>query len=334
MGDAGTGTVREVILPVQSRSGRGFEYLRYALKAVPFSSRDSHLVKNELDILRKVRESPYIVRLYHDWTEPFNKNCPAQRKFFGDMHKVEEDAKGANHVREIHSVAFIVMELSGQRHSGRNVKSPTDYMKTNPKPNGVVDMFLCLAKGLRDMHNLDILHRDIKPDNCLVSCGANAYRRDTAILGDLGCATRISMCRDVFGDSRYRPSGLLHNSKESDVYALGKTFREILNRNLRVRGHAIDEVRRLIISMMATTRTMSYFMGVRCCGPRIEKVVKTLEDILHGRVPMHQPVRRLSDPGRRRFGFNGFQPARRRSDPWRRPPPLRRNPEWQRRFGF
>merc|ERR1711964_304893 len=148
MGDAGTGTVREVILPVQSRSGRGFEYLRYALKAVPFSSRDSHLVKNELDILRKVRESPYIVRLYHDWTEPFNKNCPAQRKFFGDIHKVEEHAKNALSVREINSVAFIVMELSCQRYNGWTVKSPTDYMETNPKPHNVVDMFLSLAKGL------------------------------------------------------------------------------------------------------------------------------------------------------------------------------------------
>lgn len=296
LGSGNFGTVLEVTLPVQSSPGR-FKDLRYALKAIPFSSENPRLVNTELNMLKELSKSSFIVRLYHDWTEPFNKSCPDLKEFFGDMQKVEDHAKRALSVRKIDSVAFIVMELSGQRHNGRNVKSPTDYMKTNPRPKDVVIMFLCLAQGLKHMHSLDILHRDIKPDNCLVSCGDDASRSKTAIIGDLGLATYITECRGgVAGDSRYYPRGLRHNTKESDVYALGKTFQEILHRNRRVQGPAIDQVRRLITSMMATTGNRR---GVRCRGPPIEKVVNTFKDIFGGRAPTHQPVRRLSDPGRR-----------------------------------
>ena len=85
-----------------------------------------------------------------------------------------------------------------------------------------------VATGLRQLHNLEIAHQDVKPSNVLVF-------PERSKIGDLGCASRKGNAnpRDIFpvvGDKTYAPPELLYNFLPGDwearrfacdVYLLG-----------------------------------------------------------------------------------------------------------------
>lgn len=85
-----------------------------------------------------------------------------------------------------------------------------------------------VATGLRQLHNLEIAHQDVKPSNVLVFA-------DGSKIGDLGCASKKGNAnpRDVLpvvGDKTYAPPELLYNFLPGDwetrrfacdVYLLG-----------------------------------------------------------------------------------------------------------------
>jgi serine/threonine-protein kinase len=95
-----------------------------------------------------------------------------------------------------------------------------------------VHIALDIARGLEHAHSRNIVHRDIKPDNILIT------RSGVAKLGDMGLAKRtdepshLTAARQGFGTTAYMPYEQAINAKyadgRSDIYALGATLYHLL----------------------------------------------------------------------------------------------------------
>src|SRR5262249_22290853 len=91
-----------------------------------------------------------------------------------------------------------------------------------------VHIALDTARALEHAHSRSIVHRDIKPDNILIT------RSGLAKLADLGLAKRtdeashLTAARQGFGTPYYMPYEQAMNAKyadgRSDIYALGATL--------------------------------------------------------------------------------------------------------------
>jgi len=91
-----------------------------------------------------------------------------------------------------------------------------------------VHIALDIARALEHAHSRNVVHRDIKPDNILIT------RSGVSKLADLGLAKRtdeashLTVARQGFGTSYYMPYEQAINAKKadyrSDIYALGATL--------------------------------------------------------------------------------------------------------------
>jgi eukaryotic-like serine/threonine-protein kinase len=95
-----------------------------------------------------------------------------------------------------------------------------------------VHLTLHIARALEHVHSRNIVHRDIKPDNILVT------RSGVAKLGDLGLAKRtdelshLTEARQGFGTTAYMPYEQAISARRadarSDIYALGATLYHLI----------------------------------------------------------------------------------------------------------
>ena len=95
-----------------------------------------------------------------------------------------------------------------------------------------VHIALDVARALEHAHSRNIVHRDIKPDNILIT------RSGVAKLADMGLAKRtdeashLTQNRQGFGTTAYMPYEQAVNAKyadgRSDIYALGATLYHLI----------------------------------------------------------------------------------------------------------
>ena len=115
-----------------------------------------------------------------------------------------------------------------------------------------VHVALDIARALEHAHSRRIVHRDIKPDNILIS------RAGVCKLVDLGLAKRIdeashlTAARQGFGTTAYMPYEQAINAKyadgRSDIYALGATLYHLLTGQVPFSGANHLEVLPLVIA--------------------------------------------------------------------------------------
>ena len=103
-----------------------------------------------------------------------------------------------------------------------------------------VHVALDMARALEHAHSRNVVHRDIKPDNILVT------RSGVAKLADLGLAKRtdetshLTAARQGFGTPHYMPYEQAINAKQadhrSDIYALGATLYHLVTGDVPFSG--------------------------------------------------------------------------------------------------
>jgi serine/threonine-protein kinase len=109
-----------------------------------------------------------------------------------------------------------------------------------------VHIALDIARALEHIHSRNFVHRDIKPDNILVT------RSGMAKLGDLGLAKRIddssnlTAARQGVGTPYYMPYEQVINAKQvdgrCDIYALGATLYHLLTGEVPFPGKSALEI--------------------------------------------------------------------------------------------
>ncbi len=91
-----------------------------------------------------------------------------------------------------------------------------------------VHIALGVARGLEHAHSRNVIHRDIKPDNILITRAGVAKLSDLGLAKQLDEATHLTATRQGFGTPWYMPyeQGLNARTADarSDIYALGATL--------------------------------------------------------------------------------------------------------------
>jgi serine/threonine-protein kinase len=128
-----------------------------------------------------------------------------------------------------------------------------------------VHIALDIARALEHAHSRNIVHRDIKPDNILIT------RSGVAKLGDLGLAKRtdeashLTAARQGFGTTAYMPYEQAINAKyadgRSDIYALGATLYHLVTGLVPFPGENHLEV--------VEKKNQGYFRSARVAEPSI-----------------------------------------------------------------
>jgi serine/threonine-protein kinase len=91
-----------------------------------------------------------------------------------------------------------------------------------------VHIILDIARALEHAHSRNIVHRDIKPDNILISQSGVAKLTDLGLAKRTDEASHLTAARQGFGTPYYMPYEQAMNAKyadgRSDIYALGATL--------------------------------------------------------------------------------------------------------------
>lgn len=128
--------------------------------------------------------------------------------------------------------AFIVMELLRGEHLGAVIARGPMLVERS------VHVMVQIARGLARAHDLDVMHRDVKPENVFLCKREDG--RDLVKLLDFGIAksradSRLTGQGELFGTPQYMAPERIMGSDAtptSDLYALGVVFYEMLTGEL------------------------------------------------------------------------------------------------------
>jgi serine/threonine protein kinase len=167
-----------------------------ALKVLP-----DHLATNQVSLDRFYREARSGALLNHP---NIVRNLAAgQDKATGKYYLVMEYVDGVS-----------ALELL-QRHGRLSV-------------GDAVHIILDVARALEHAHSRNIVHRDIKPDNILITLSGIAKLSDLGLAKRTDEASHLTAARQGFGTPYYMPYEQAMNAKyadgRSDIYALGATL--------------------------------------------------------------------------------------------------------------
>jgi serine/threonine-protein kinase len=95
-----------------------------------------------------------------------------------------------------------------------------------------VHIILDIARGLEHAHSRNVVHRDIKPDNILMTLSGVAKLADMGLAKRTDEASHLTHARQGFGTPYYMPYEQAMNAKyadgRSDIYALGATLYHLI----------------------------------------------------------------------------------------------------------
>jgi serine/threonine-protein kinase len=128
---------------------------------------------------------------------------------------------------------------------GASAQALLDHFGQLPVPEAV-RIILDAGRGLEHAHSRNVIHRDIKPDNILLT------RTGVVKLADLGLAKRVdeashlTAARQGFGTPHYMPYEQAVNARNadgrSDIYALGATLYHLVTGEVPFRAPSQVEV--------------------------------------------------------------------------------------------
>lgn len=130
-----------------------------------------------------------------------------------------------------------------------------EYVSGSPLPavlsrlslDARIRLMLELTGTLAYLHRQGVLHRDIKPDNLLVSAGSDSARILHLKLMDFGLAHYVGEPGQLVGNPRYLAPELLlgaQMSSQAELYALGLVFYEVFSGQAPFEGESAVELAR------------------------------------------------------------------------------------------
>ena len=135
------------------------------------------------------------------------------------------------------STFYIVMELI----EGADAKQLLESRGALP-PSEVLELAINTAQALREAHNKGIVHRDIKPDNILVTNDGNIKLADLGIAKQLDDDYGSTMAGIAIGTPYYiAPEQAMDSSTvdaRCDIYSLGATMYHLLTGSLPFPGNS------------------------------------------------------------------------------------------------
>ncbi|MHC5080619.1 MAG: bifunctional serine/threonine-protein kinase/formylglycine-generating enzyme family protein, partial [Planctomycetota bacterium] len=118
---------------------------------------------------------------------------------------------------------FIVMQfIEGESVSAR-------VKREGPIPlREAIDIAIEAARGITAAHHMEMIHRDIKPDNLLMNSDGDVKVTDFGLAKDLTDQSGITMSQQALGTPHYmspeQASDAKAADKRSDIYAFGATL--------------------------------------------------------------------------------------------------------------
>jgi serine/threonine-protein kinase len=109
-----------------------------------------------------------------------------------------------------------------------------------------VHIALDIARALEYLHARNYVHRDIKPDNILITQGGVAKLADLGLAKRMDDASHLTATHQPFGTPYYMPYEQAVNAKRadsrSDIYALGATLYHLLTGEVPFPGNSPADV--------------------------------------------------------------------------------------------
>jgi serine/threonine-protein kinase len=110
----------------------------------------------------------------------------------------------------------------------------------------VVHIALDIARALEYLHTRNFVHRDIKPDNILITQAGVAKLADLGLAKRMDDASPLTATHQAFGTPYYMPYEQAINAKKadsrSDIFALGATLYHLLTGEVPFKGNSPGEV--------------------------------------------------------------------------------------------
>lgn len=136
---------------------------------------------------------------------------------------------GVHRAFEENGTAYMALDLI----VGHDLDNILEVNSTSLPPSGVKDMLLRLLDAVETIHDADLLHRDISPDNIMIDENGNPVLIDFgAARGDASRRTRaissLLVVKDGYSPQELYVAGSIQ-TPSSDLYALAATFYHVLS---------------------------------------------------------------------------------------------------------
>jgi len=174
---------------------------------------------------------------------------------------------------------FVAMELM----DGQSMQDWVDDLGKLPVPDAVL-VTVVVAEALQHAHDLNMIHRDIKPDNILVT------KKGVIKVADLGLAKStdedMSMTQSGtgLGTPHYMPPEQARNAKHvdnrCDIYALGVTMYHYLTGKVPFSGDSIVE--------LITNKEKGVFQPAHRVNPQVPERLSLICDKAMAKDPKHR----------------------------------------------
>ena len=147
-----------------------------------------------------------------------------------------------------------------------------------------VHIILDVARGLEHVHSRNIVHRDIKPGNILITQSGLAKISDLGLAKRTDEASHLTAARQGFGTPYYMPYEQAINAKaadaRSDIYALGATLYHLVVGEVPFTGASPVEI--------VEKKSIGEYIPASVANPSVPKSLDALLARMMAKEPRHR----------------------------------------------
>jgi len=153
-------------------------------------------------------------------------------------------------VGEQNEIFYMVREYTDGISVGRMLRGRKPGAPPPMNERQALETFIAATEGLAVAHSVELLHRDVKPDNILIPKRIGIFYWSETKLADLGLANGYAATATLFDSQILRTPGYMapeqwkHGSavgKPADVFGMGATLHAALSGDQPFKGNLADE---------------------------------------------------------------------------------------------